>query len=160
MYRNINKVHGGASNIKTGTNPPFTLEDFFKIYPQFGLNTENKYAIPLPVMEMYLNLANASINKKRWHNSWEIGMCLFIAHFLTLYIESTSNPDSGASGIIEAGRAKGLDTSMSVDGVSVSTDYGILAESVSGWASWRATSYGQQLTALGKLMGKGGMMIP
>lgn len=160
MLNNVNRVHGGASNIKTGTNPPFTLQNLYDVYPQFGAGVDGKHIVPINVMEMYLNLADASMNKRRWCNSWEIGMCLFIAHFLTLYAQSISDPESGASGIIEAGKAKGLDTSMSVDGISVSTDYGALAEGVSGWASWRATVFGQQLTALGRLYGKGMMVIP
>lgn len=154
-----NKI-SGASNIKTGTNPPFMLGDFYKIYPQFGANSEGDYVVPEIVTQMYLDLADASIKKARWHKSWKVGMCLFIAHFLTLYVESIGGSESGASGIIEAGKAKGLDTSMSVDGVSVSTDYSLTAGSVNGWASWKATVYGQQLAALGKLIGKGGMLIP
>lgn len=160
MYRNSRKVFSGASNIKTGTNPPFTLHDFYEIYPQFGANTDGEYTVPEIVAQMYLDLADASIKKARWHSSWKVGMSLFIAHFLTLYVESLGDPDSGANGIIETGKAKGLDTSMSVDGVSVSTDYGLIAEGVNGWASWRATIYGQQLSQIGKLMGKGGMVIP
>lgn len=160
MYRNVNKVHGGASNIKTGTNPPFILEDFYEIYPQFGKNSEGNYAVPQIVAQMYLDLANASIKKERWRSSWKVGMSLFTAHFLTLYVESLGDPEGGANSIIESGKTRGLDTSMSVDGVSVSTDYNLLAGDIDDWASWSSTSFGQQLSQLGRLVGKGGMVIP
>lgn len=160
MFINPNKVFGGASNIKTGTNPPFTLEDFYKIYPQFGKDSEGKQVVDEEVIQMYLDFAHASVKQVRWHSSWRIGMSLFIAHFLTLHLQGMADSNSGAAAIIEAGKAKGLDTSMSVDGVSVSTDYSILASSVNGWASWKSTVYGQQLSSIGKLLGKGGMVIP
>lgn len=156
----INGIIGGASNIKTGTNPPFTLEDFYLMYPQFGPDDSGNYVIPQSVAQMYLDLADASIKEVRWHSRWRIGMALFTAHFCHLHMQSTADPNSGAAGILEAGQARGLDTSMSVDGVSVTTDYGAIADSVSGWASWRSTAYGQQLASMGKLIAKGGIFVP
>lgn len=153
-------IIGSASNIKTGANPPFTLEDFYEVYPQFGLNPETEsYNVPQIIVQMYLDLANACIKQSRWHSSWKIGMCFFIAHFCTLYLQSVADPESGAAGVLEAGKAKGLDTSVSVGSVSVSTDYSLIANSVNGWASWQLTTYGQQLSTIGKLVGKGGMYV-
>nr|DAY89275.1 MAG TPA: head to tail adaptor [Caudoviricetes sp.] len=153
-------IIGSASNIKAGTNPPFTIEDFYSVYPQFGLNTEtNNYNIPQIIIQMYLDLANACVKESRWHNYWKVGMCFFIAHFCTLYLQGVADPNSGAAGVLEAGKAKGLDTSVSVGSVSVSTDYSLIANSVNGWASWQITTYGQQLSAIGKLVGKGGMYV-
>ena len=157
---NANGIIGSASNIKTGTNPPFTLDDFYEVYPQFGLNPEtNDYNVPQIVAQMYLDLANACIKQARWHNYWKVGMCFFIAHFCTLHLQSVADPESGAAGVLEAGKAKGLDTSVSVGSVSVSTDYSLIANSVNGWAGWQLTTYGQQLSAIGKLVGKGNMYV-
>lgn len=157
---NFNGIIGSASNIKTGTNPPFTLENFYEIYPQFGLNTEtNTYNVPQIVAQMYLDLANASIKQARWHNYWKVAMCFFIAHFCTLYLQGVADPESGAAGVLEAGKAKGLDTSVSVGSISVSTDYSLIANTVNGWASWQLTTYGQQLSTIGRLVGKGGMYV-
>lgn len=153
-------IIGSASNIKTGTNPPFTLDDFYEVYPQFGFNSENNdYNIPQIVAQMYLDLANASIKQVRWHNYWKVAMCFFIAHFCTLYLQGVADPESGAAGVLEAGKAKGLDTSVSVGSVSVSTDYSLIANSINGWAGWQLTTYGQQLSAIGKLVCKGGMYV-
>ncbi|WP_297428660.1 DUF4054 domain-containing protein [Clostridium sp.] len=148
-----------ASNLKTGDNPQFTLDDFYAQYKQFGPNSNGEFIVPEVVMQMYLNLANASIKKTRWHSSWELAMGWFMAHFLTLYVQGMSDPDSGAAGVIKAGQAKGLDTSKSVGDVSMSTDYNTIANGIDGWANWMSTSYGVQLATIGKFVGKGGMAI-
>lgn len=155
----VNEIIGGASNIKAGINPQFTLDNFYEVYPQFGPNKEGIYLVPQIISQMYLELANASIKEKRWHSYWKVGMCFFIAHFCTLYLQGIADPNSGAAAVLEGGKAKGLDTSISVGNVSVSTDYSAVANGIDGWASWKLTIYGQQLASIGKLLGKGGMYI-
>jgi hypothetical protein len=153
------QVATAASNIKTGTNPYFELSDFYAIYPQFGPNEEGTYVVPLLIAQMYLDLANASVKESRWHIYWNMAMCLFIAHFCTLYLQGTADPNSGAAAILKAGQIRGLDTSVGVGDVHVSTDYSIVANGIEGWAQWKTTSYGLQLAGIGSLLGKGGMVI-
>ena len=162
MYNTNSEVYAqqviaSASNIKTGDNPSFTLEDFYIQYKQFGPNSNNEFIVPEIVMQMYLDLANASIKESRWHSSWQLAMGWFIAHFLALYVQGMADPNSGAAGVLKAGQARGLNTSKSVGDVSVSTDYSIIANGIDGWANWMLTSYGIQLATIGKFMGKGGM---
>ena len=144
----------GASNVVVGTNPPYTLDDFYAMYPKFfGLATavggcatvggsatlqvpstnglaRGQYVqgaglqggtvivnlvdathvllnqpavmtqsnlsvsvfqtapIPVSVIQLYLNLAYASLVQARWQDSWLIGMGWFIAHYLTLWAQS------------------------------------------------------------------------
>jgi hypothetical protein len=148
-----------ASGIRTGDNPPYTLTDFYTAYPQFGQDTSGNYIVPEVVAQMYLDLANACIKEARWHKSWQLAMGWFIAHFLTLYLQGTANPDSGAGAVLKAGQAQGLQTSVSVGDVSVSTDYATIANSVNGWAGWKLTIYGQQLMQIGRLIGIGAMYV-
>ena len=148
-----------ASNLKTGTNPPFTLADFFTLYPQFGPDKDNNYVVPQLITQMYLDLANTCIKEARWHGFWKVGMSLFIAHFCTLYVQGVADPDSGAAGILKAGQSRGLETSVSVGDVSVSTDFSIIASGIEGWAGFKATAYGLQLAGIGKFLGKGGMYV-
>lgn len=148
-----------ASNIKTGDNPAFVLADFFTMYPQFGAATDGTYIVPTLMTQIYLNLANACIKEARWHSSWKIGMGLFIAHFCTLYVQGMADPNSGAAAILKAGQLRGLETSVSVGDVSVSTDYSIIAGGIDGWANWMTTFYGGQLAGIGKMLGKGGICI-
>jgi hypothetical protein len=55
-----------ASNIKTGTNPSFTLDDFYIMYPQFGKDTNNNYVIPQLMTQMYLDLAHSCVKETKW----------------------------------------------------------------------------------------------
>ena len=148
-----------ASNIRPGTNPPYALEDFYLMYPQFGPATDETYVIPQLMTQIYLDLANACIKEVRWHSYWKIGMGLFIAHFCILYIQGMADPNGGAATILKAGQLRGLETSISVSDVSVSTDYNIIANGIDGWANWMATSYGNQLAGIGKMLGKGGICV-
>lgn len=150
---------GDGSNLRTGTNPPYALSDFTAMYPQFGANAQGQYLVPATVIQAYINLANASLQESRWHDSWQLAMGWFVAHFCTLYLQGTADPNSGAGAVLAAGQAKGLDTSQSVGDVSASTDYNAIAKDLDGWAAWTLTIYGQQLATMGKLMGKGGMYV-
>lgn len=157
MY--ADQVTIAASNIKTGTNPTYVLDDFYSRYPQFGPATDGTYVIPQLMTQLYLDLADNCIKEARWHGYWKLGMSLFIAHFCTLYVQGIADPNSGAAGILKAGQARGLETSVSVGDVSVSTDFSIIASGIDSWANWITTSYGAQLAGIGKLLGKGGICI-
>lgn len=165
MYNTDSEVYAeqviaSASNIKAGDNPIFTLtDDFYVQYPQFGPNATGEFIVPEIVMQMYLNLANASIKKSRWHSSWELAMGWFMAHFLTLYVRGIADPNGGAAAVLKAGQAQGLQSSISVGDVSISTDYTAIANGIDGWAEWKLTTYGQQLASIGRFVGKGGMYV-
>ena len=148
-----------ASGIRTGDNPPYELTDFYIQYPQFGPDTNSNYIVPQEVQEMYLELADACIKEARWHKSWRLAMGWFMAHFLTLYVQGMADPNSKEAGIINAGKALGLQTSKSVGDLSVSIDYNSLASGVNGWATWKSTKYGQQLMQVGRLVGMGMMYV-
>jgi hypothetical protein len=149
----------GASNLKTGTNPSYTVDDFYAIYPQFGKNSSGEYVIFQDIVQMYLDLANACVKESRWHASWKGGMSLFIAHFCTIHLQGIADPNSGAAAILKAGQAQGLQASVSVGDVSVSTDYTTIVNGIDGWAGWKTTLFGQQLASIGMLLGKGGMYV-
>jgi len=152
-------IIGGASNIRTGSNPPFSYDEFVAVYPQFGPDSEGKEIVPKRIVQMFINLADASIKEARWHSYWEYAMNLFIAHFCTMYLQGVADPNGGAAAAIGAGQAKGLNTSEAVGDVSVSMDYSSIAQDLEGWAAWKLTTYGQQLATIGKLVGKGGMYV-
>lgn len=148
----LNSLIATASNIKLGENPIYTKENFFAFYPQF----ENQ--VPEAVIDSFINLASSNLNQKRWNKSWEFGMALFIAHFLTLYVKTSGtveNPNSNLS----AGNVRGIQTSKSVDGVSVSYDVSSILTSMDGWGSYKLTEYGIQLLTMARLLGKGNMYV-
>jgi len=155
----VAQIVSTASNVLSGTNPSFALNDFIAMYPQYGPNSDGDYLVPILILQMYIDLANACVKQIRYRSYWALCMGFFIAHFATLYLQGIASPGSTAAQVIDAGRAQGLTTSESVDGVSVSTDYSIIASSLGSWAAWNLTSYGQQFATMARMVGKGGMMV-
>ena len=148
-------IQANASNVKDGTNPPFVLSDFTGFYPQFGGLQE----LPDLILEQFIGLANAYINIDRWKNSWKLGMCLFVAHFSTLYLQTFADANATANQVMAAAQAKGLITSKSVGDVSVSYDFSSAVNGLDGWANWTSTAFGIQLASLAKILGKGNMWV-
>lgn len=150
----MNGLMADAANIRDGANPPFTLEEFKEIYPQFKGG-----AVPDMVLAMYLELADNAIKEARWHSYWKMAMGLFTAHFATLWVMGTADAASTAADIVRAGEARGLTTSKSAGGVSIAVDYSTITSGLNDWAAWNATQYGTQLATLAKMVGKGGMQV-
>lgn len=150
----VASVASQASNIKSGTNPAYAKDDFLAFYPQFtGL-------VPDAVLTQFVSMANASVLQIRWHETWEMGMGLYIAHFLTLYLQTMSDGvSSTAAQVIGAAEARGLQTSQSVGDVSVSYDYGAMVADINGWADWKQTQFGIQYLRMARLLGKGGIYV-
>lgn len=149
---------GSGSNLRSGTNPAYAVNDFTTFYPQFGNDSNNNpIVVPQSVIQAFIDMANASLQQARWHSAWQTAMNLYVAHFCTLYLQTSADPNSGASAVFEAGKAQGVLSGESVGDVSYSSDVNIA--SVDGWAMWNLTAYGQQLATLAKLYGKGGMQI-
>lgn len=158
MY--LDGITEGISNIRVGDNPPFTVENFLEVYPQFGINTTtNTYNVPEMVIQMYLEMADSRIKESRWRKSWKMGMCLFVAHYCTLYLQTVSTPEDGQQAIGNAGQVQGLQTSMSADGVSVGKDYSTIVKSEENANDFNLTTFGLQLQTLSKLFGKGGFTV-
>jgi hypothetical protein len=152
-------IIAGATNIKGGDNPPFTVADFKEIYPQFW-NADDTPLVPQAVLDMYVAFADSFVKISRYHEAWRVCMSLVIAHFLTLYLRTmTADPDSGAAGVIKAAETKGLVASKSVDGVSVSYDFSTALADLDGWADWKTSEYGIQFITLAKNYMRGGMYI-
>lgn len=154
-------IIAGASNIRRGNNPPYTSEDFLAVYPQFGKKDENgAQIIPQTVMDAYVNLAHASLSIARYRAVWKTVMGLFIAHWLTLYLQSLSSADEPIGKIVSAGLAKGLQSSKSAGDLSVSYDFSFLnGTDFDGWGTYKLTAFGQQFATIARLYGMGGMVV-
>lgn len=149
-----------ASNIRGGKNPEYTKEDFLKIYPQFAKqNTDGEALIPDVVISAYIKLAHSCISHNRYNDMWNTCMSLFIAHFLTLYLQTLSSAEDSVKKIINAGLAKGVQTSKSAGDLSVSYDFSIISSDFDGWGTYKQTAFGQQFLTLAKVVAKGGMVV-
>ena len=139
MYSDIDVfgIIAVASNIRTGGNPEYTVDDFLAAYPQFGDGT-----VPEVMLKAWVNMAQSSIHKARYHDAWEICMGLYIAHWLTLYLQTATKADDAVQKKIAVGLAKGLQSSKSAGDISVSYDFGSVNEDFAvrssrpAWPTW------------------------
>ena len=155
----VQGIIAGASNIREGKNPPFSVEDFKTMYPLFW-SDEIKPLLPDELIEMYVDFALAIVNIARYHEAWKMCVCLVVAHFLILYLRTMSAiPDPTAADIIKAAETKGLVASKSVDSVSVSYDFSAAISDLDGWAAWKTTEYGIQFITLARVYNMGGMRV-
>lgn len=148
---------GGASNVILTDNPPYTLDNFKTIFPMFPIG-DAEGDIPLPVFNLFLAMANKAIKKKRYGTSWEYIMGLYIAHYLTLYLQ-TQNGVPGAQGVLQSSLPSGVAQSKSVDGLSISYDLLGMSEEFAGYGTYKNTIYGQQLITLTRYYGGAGMWV-
>lgn len=156
MYADVDVfgIIAAASNIRTGDNPDYMVDDFLAAYPQFGGG-----AVPDVILKAWVNMAQSSIHKARYHDAWEICMGLYIAHWLTLYLQTAAKADDAVQKKITAGLAKGLQSSKSAGDISVSYDFSSVNEDFAGWGTYKLTAYGQQLVTLAQMHAVGGMVV-
>ena len=142
-----------ASNIKRPNVTKYTLEDFHAIYPQF------EELVPEVVEASFLELANNCVSQDRFGAMWSVAIGLFLAHFLTLWLQSAKEAGSPADEVMAAAQTQGVVTSESADGLSYSMDASVLNQDLAGWAAFKLTTFGVQYASMGRLVGKGGMYI-
>ena len=154
MYGGVDMfgIIAGAANIRRGDNPPYTKDDFLAMYPQFAI-------VQSVVLDAYVQLAHASISKARYHDTWEMCMGFFIAHWLTLYLQTLASPEDPIGKIMNAGLAKGVQSSKSADDLSVSYDFSLVSGDMEGWGTYKMTAFGQQLVTFAKMYSMGGMVV-
>lgn len=155
------EVFKGASNVILTDNPEFTLEEFNTIFPVFNIQDscgKNQDEIPIEVFNLFYNMANKSLKYDRFISNWKYCMCLYIAHFLTLYLQTQSGDPSSKAALANS-VPKGIASSKSVDGLSISYDFMGVSDDMKGYGTWKYTIYGQQLVTMTKLFGHGGMWV-
>lgn len=142
-----------ASNIRDGDNPPYTVGDFRQQMPAF-----TSQIISDELLAPYVQMANNIVKEARWHSYWKQGMALFIAHFVTLFLQM---PEAGMTKeeLLNASKVGGSISSKTVGPISVSYDNTQATQDLNGWAAWKLTNYGVQFATLAKMLGKGMMYV-
>lgn len=146
-------VEQSGANLKNGTGS-FTKERFLELYPYFAGK------LPDATLAMFILSANHDVIPARWHEKWEMGAALYVAHFSTMYLKSCTG--EGASGDVIASKsdARGSVTSKSVDGISIGYAASGGSTDLMGYSNFKDTIYGQQFATLARMVGKGGMYVP
>ncbi len=142
-----------ASNIRDGDNPAYTVADFRAAMPAFSVEI-----ISDDLLQPYVAMATAIVKEARWHSLWREGMRLFIAHFVTLFLQMPEDSLTKEE-LLNASKVGGSITSKTVGPISVSYDNTQATSDLGGWSAWKLTTYGVQFATLAKVLGKGGMYI-
>jgi len=127
---------------------PVTPASLRALYPEFAVG-----AYPDAVIMPWIPIAERFVAVDRWGTLSDLGVTLWICHQITLSRQAAKQAAFGAI----PGQTKGIVTSKSVDGVSVSSDVSSATESDAG--HWNLTVYGTQFYRLLRMMGAGGIYL-
>lgn len=113
--------------------------------------------VPLVVMQIFINLASASIMQARWKTTWTFGMALFIAHYVTLWMQTETQPQGTAAQVANSGLQQGMLVSEAAGDVSA----GLKPIEIAEAGAYNLTDYGVQFAtyAYGGI-GAGIMYVP
>ena len=103
--------------------------------------------VPLVVISVYLNLAQASVMFSRYQEAWPLCMALFVAHYLTLFMRTESGPNLTAGEVAASGLTKGILISRHAGDVGAQSQ---LISSYEQWGAWTETQYGEQFITLAR----------
>jgi hypothetical protein len=112
--------------------------------------------IPMVAIQLYINLALASLMQARWLDTWTLAMALYVAHFCTLYMRSEAGPNQTASQIATSGLEKGIAVSKSAGGVSTAAQ---LLAGMEEWGAFAETTYGVQLIGFAEAIGSAAIWV-
>lgn len=106
-------------------------------------------------VNFWLSYGKKMLREDRWEDLLDHGLSLFVAHFLVL--EAREQEAADISGAASIGAVVGVETSKSIDKVSVSVD--VASVTVEGGGHWNQTTFGVQFLQLSQMMGAGGIQL-
>ncbi len=110
---------------------------------------------PTAQFNFWLKFSKKMMDECRWADLYDEGQMLFVAHYLVLYAREVDAVNN--SGAEYAGQVQGVETSKSVDKVSVSLDVSKIMFDDAG--HWNLTTYGIQFYQLMQMVGMGGIQL-
>lgn len=159
---NVEELKARASNIVDGVEGAYTLAMFYADYPQFKkANTEAGF-VPQAIMDVYIRMANNTVSPDRWGEAWRVGVGLFVAHFVTMYLRQNKGNTGGSATAAQAadsGALIGIVSSASLGDASVSYDTSTATQATANWGQWNLTTYGQQYASMARVFVLGGSYI-
>lgn len=127
-----------------------TVSKFRTDFPQFADTT--KY--PDAQIQFRLNLADVMMNESLYGPAmYPYIVELYVAHYMTLFAQDQRSAAAGGSG----GNASGVQSSKSVDKVSVSYDNSMTLNPDAGF--WNNTRYGAEFYQIATMFGAGGRQL-
>lgn len=127
-----------------------TVSKFRTDFPQFADTT--KY--PDAQVQFRLNLADMLMSESLYGSTmFPYVVELYVAHYMALFAQDQRSTAAGGSG----GNASGVQSSKSVDKVSVSYDNSMTLNPNAGF--WNNTRYGAEFYQLATMFGAGGRQL-
>lgn len=118
-------------------------------FPEFASAT----TYPDAQVTFWLGIAANRVDPCAWGALADFGTALFTAHNLVIAARRAKASAIGG----QPGATQGVQTSKSVDKVSVAYDAG--STTVDGAGNWNATDYGVQFWQYAEMMGAGGLQL-
>lgn len=125
------------------------IATFRQSFPEFADATR----YPDSLVTFWLDVVTRMLNPDRWADLLDIGLSLALAHHLVLAVRDQNSAQAGKV----PGTVLGMQTSKSVDTVSVS--YDVSAVTNEGGGFWNMTSYGVRFLGMARLFGAGGVQL-
>ena len=125
------------------------ITTFRQSFPEFSDATR----YPDSLVTFWLGVVTRMLNPDRWADLLDIGLSLALAHHLVLAVRDQNSAQAGKV----PGTVLGMQTSKSVDTVSVS--YDVSAVTNEGGGFWNMTSYGVRFLGMARLFGAGGVQL-
>ena len=153
-------VRETASNIGT-TAGLYTVDMFANDFPQFFYTSQTvRHCVaPDSILEMFISLANGAIQTDKWLDLWRYACGLYVAHNLTMYLQTYSASSSTPAQAAASGALVGVISSATLGDSSVSYDTAALTKATENWGDLNATRYGQELATKARMVGMGGTYV-
>lgn len=136
------------------TQDPAVLAQWYTLFLGFCPEFTSAASYPLALVNAWIPAAVAQINQSRFGSQYNLAVCLYIAHQVTL---SAREIQTTAPGTALAGEAYGPIASKSIDKLSIS--YGTMG-TVDGAGAYNQTSYGIRLFELIRSYASGPIYTP
>ena len=104
---------------------------------------------PESLVAFWLDVVTRLLRSDRWADLLDVGLGLALAHHLVLAVRDQNTAQAGKV----PGTVLGMQTSKSVDTVSVS--YDVSAVTNEGGGFWNMTSYGVRFLGMARMVGAG-----
>jgi hypothetical protein len=114
--------------------------------------------MPIVVILMYVNLALACVMQARFQEMWAFCVCLFVAHYCTLYMRTESGPNLTASQVASSGLTKGIAISRHAGDVGASSQL-LITAGYQEWGAWNETQYGEQFMTISRAINCGPIFV-
>lgn len=146
-----------ASNVAVSVGC-YTEADFRSEYPQFFSASGNSW-VPSGILASLIAQANACISPDKWCESTHYAAGLFVAHKATLYLKSYKENSGSAAEAAASGQVIGTVKSAALGDTSISYDDTSAIRGTEMWGDLNATTYGQELASMARMVGMGGSYV-